>query len=300
MTGSSPTTGGATPDGSSAPPGHLIAPPSVNDPDQPGEPIVDDGRPRFEPMSTHGVLRYENHRKGGRGVIRTPIETDYTISAMSHEYPETQDSLPDGWTAHRHPEGALYFMHSDSKTFTEVNICNKVICGDVEYFVDFLFRELRVEINNRNLSGSLNIDEVQLVVEPQADHQVLVCRYYFVNPKSRSLFWLNDWEGNEIFSDCRGVCSLPHKGLGIQSHYCRRKHWALFPNLCNITEGLKNDITDMILHATCDRLTSNRSSCSLNVEDLKHYLSLIDKISCKADCVLIRPQETQLQSIQVA
>jgi hypothetical protein len=35
----------------------------------------------------------------------------------------------------------------------------------------------------------------------------------------------------------------------------------------------------MILHATCDHLTSNRSSCPLNPEELKNHLSLIERIN---------------------
>ncbi|KAF9225844.1 hypothetical protein BS17DRAFT_729968 [Gyrodon lividus] len=277
-TGSSTTLGRAAPDGSSAPPGHLVALPNANDPTQPGEPTIDYGGPRFAPMSTHGVLRYERHKFPN--VIRRPTEIDHKISAMRYEYPETQDSIPQGWTAHRHPEGALYYMHGESKTLTEVNICNEEILEDIEYFRDFLFAELKVEIEARGLSESLKTDEVQLVLEPKADEMGVLCCYYFVNPGSRSLLWLDDWEGYEIFSDCRGALTLPHKGLGIQSHYWR--HWDLFPNVCTITKELKDEVVDMILHATCDHLTSNRSSCPLNVEELKNHLSLVEKIDVES------------------
>ncbi|KAF9244122.1 hypothetical protein BU15DRAFT_59465 [Melanogaster broomeanus] len=233
MTGSCPTIGRAAPDGSSAPPGHLFAPPNINDPGQPGEPIVGYGRFRFEPMSTRGVHR---------------------------------DSLPDGWTAHRHPEGALYFMHSDSKTFTEVNICNEEIYGDIEYFRNSLFKDLQVEIHNRNLSGSLSIGEVQLVIEPQ--ESLLVAKLERRRDLSRLQRCLLSFTQRTWYP-----ITLLVRGNG------RRRHWDLFPNLCTITEDLKNEVVDMILHATCDRLTSNRSSCSLTVEELKNYLSLIDKTS---------------------
>ncbi|KIJ09102.1 hypothetical protein PAXINDRAFT_172628 [Paxillus involutus ATCC 200175] len=254
---------------------NILDQPNADDPDQPGELTVDYKGPRFAPMSTHGVLRYSRHKHPD--VIRRPTEADHTISAMVYEFPETQGLVPPGWTAHRHPEGALYFMHVESKTFTEVNVCNEEICDDIEYFKRFLFSELQDEIEKRGLSGSLKHDEVQLVLEPKMDVDGLLCSYYFVNPWSRCLFWLDDWEGEEIFSDCRGDLSLPHKGLGIQSHYWR--HWNLFPNLCNITPELKNEVVDMILHAISDHLTSNWSTCPLNVEELKNHLFLIEKIS---------------------
>ncbi|KAF9237365.1 hypothetical protein BU15DRAFT_48882, partial [Melanogaster broomeanus] len=186
----------------------------------------------------------------------------------------SEDSLPDGWTAQRHPEGALYFMHSDSKTFTEVNICNEEIFGDIEYFRDFLFSELQGEIHNRNLSGSLNIDEVQLVVEPKGDHQGVICCYYFVNPSSRSLFWLDDWQGDEIFRDCRGS----------------RLRYPSYQKLMYALSCWFNAQVVFLTMPTADHLTSNRSSCPLNADELKNYLTLIDKISC---IVLIGPQESQ-------
>ena len=97
------------------------------------------------------------------------------------------------------------------KTFTEVNILCDEIHEDIEYSRTFLFSALETEIKKRDLS-ELKVDEVQLVLEPMLDERgVMVC-YYFVNPRTRSLFWLDDWEGREIFKDCRGVLSYPHKG----------------------------------------------------------------------------------------
>ncbi|KAF8842886.1 hypothetical protein BDN67DRAFT_925280 [Paxillus ammoniavirescens] len=287
--GSSSIPGGAAPDSSITHPGRLVA---FDDLDRPGGPTVLYAGPRFVPMSTHNVVRQRRYTQLNNQLdtIRKPTETDYTISAMLHEYPGTQDSLPQGWTAHRHPQGVLYFMHEDSKTFTEVDMYNELILEDIEYFRRFLFSELRDEIEKRDLSMSLNCDELQLVLEPMLDGDDLLCGYYFVNPGRRSLFWLDDWDGEEIFRDCRGDLSLHHKGLAIQSHYWR--HWDLFPNLCKITQELKDEVVDMILHATCDHLTWKRSPCPLNVEDLQNHLSIIDKIDPnstyrRADSVII-------------
>ncbi|KIM67299.1 hypothetical protein SCLCIDRAFT_21161 [Scleroderma citrinum Foug A] len=57
--------------------------------------------------------------------------------------------------------------------------------ADVKYSNDFLWAELRYEVDHRNLS-SLNLDTVQLVLEPRADMDGVLCCYYFVNPASRS------------------------------------------------------------------------------------------------------------------
>jgi hypothetical protein len=208
-------------------------------------------------------------------MIRSPSEPDYKIKAMTYQYPEAPEGVPKGWIAYRHPEGGLYYVHTDSKTFTEVNILCDEIHEDIEYSRTFLFSALETEIKKRDLS-ELKVDEVQLVLEPMLDERgVMVC-YYFVNPRTRSLFWLDDWEGREIFKDCRGVLSYPHKGLAIQAHYWR--HWDLYPNFCEVTQELKDEVMDTILHATCDHLTSNTSSFPLKHDSLTKYLHVLERI----------------------
>ena len=93
-----------------------------------------------------------------------------------------------------------------------MNICDEEIKGDIEYFRTFLFSELETEIKDRDLFESLKVDEVQLVLEPKLVGSDVICCYYFVNPRTRSLFWLDEWDGYEIFKDCRGILSPPHKG----------------------------------------------------------------------------------------
>lgn len=83
---------------------------------------------------------------------------------------------------------------------------------DIDYFRCFLFSELETEIENRNLSEYLQVDEVQLVLEPKVDKHGLMCCYYFVNPRARSVFWLDEWDGRGIIGDCKGSLSDRHKG----------------------------------------------------------------------------------------
>ncbi|KAG8216853.1 hypothetical protein J3R82DRAFT_7116 [Butyriboletus roseoflavus] len=254
--------------GGSITPGNIIAPPSVGNPNRPGEPT--NVGFRFSPFSANGISRYDSR------AIRSPSVIKYTIDAMTYEYPETPEDVPEGWRAHRHPEGALYFVHDESKTFTELDVCDEEIHRDIEYFRRFLFSELETEIENRNVSEYLKVDELQLVLEPKVDEEGVMCCYYFVNPRARSLFWLDEWDGRGIIGGCRGSLSLRHKGLAIQADYW--SHCDVYPNFCEVTQELKDEVLDMILHATCDHLTSNTSASPLNPEELKSHLSLIDRI----------------------
>ncbi|KAL4071433.1 hypothetical protein V8B97DRAFT_469435 [Scleroderma yunnanense] len=207
---------------------------------------------------------------------RKPSVGDYKVPAMQLEYDYGKE-LPTGWKACRHPEGALFYMNSEMRTFTEVNIHDKDIHEDVEYFANFLWKELRHEIRERSLETSLNVNEVQLVVEPRTDNDTVLCCYYFVNPAGRSLFWLEEWDAPSIFSTCRGVDTLAHKGLAIQALYW--EHWSLFPTLCRVTPKLKEDVKAMAAHALCDHLTSTLTSSPRNPEELKTLLSLLENMN---------------------
>ncbi|KAF9237089.1 hypothetical protein BU15DRAFT_63470 [Melanogaster broomeanus] len=185
--------------GPPATPGCPIPSPNFNNLEQPGESINGSDTLRFAPCSASEVERYDRHEKSRKKRYPESRDIDCTIRAMSYEYPETHGSIGNGWTAQRHPEGILYFMHSESKAFTEANMRDEKTGADIEKMRNFLFSELRVEIENRELSESLNIDDVQLVLEPKEDPVGVLYCYYFVNPRNRSLFWLDDWEGKEIF-----------------------------------------------------------------------------------------------------
>lgn len=92
-----------------------------------------------------------------------------------------------------------------------MDICDEDIYADIECFRKFLISELRNECVKGNLPGHL-VDEVQLVLEPKSDQVGVICCYYFVSASNRSLFWLDEWDGTEILSSCRGDLSLRHKG----------------------------------------------------------------------------------------
>ncbi|KAG6333220.1 hypothetical protein ID866_5875 [Astraeus odoratus] len=160
---------------------------------------------------------------------------------------------PESWSVENEPDV--------QRTFTDVEIYDEEICADVEHFAESLWNELEYEIKEKDPQDSLSFDEVQLVVEPKADPQGVLCCYYFVNPASRSLFWLDRWEATSIFDASKGVDTLSHKGephtglrfkriTGVLKRFYRA-HWDLFPALCRVTPKLKKEAEEMIVHAIC-------------------------------------------------
>lgn len=228
--------------------------------------------PRFTPMSANDVMRYDRTAKSHAMI--DPTVSDYTIKEYLVDYPTFEGTLPHGWSAHVHPEGALYYLHDEKRTFTEVDICNATVLADIEHFQHTLYGELRQAIQEGMVD--LQLQDVELVLEPRSDDYGVLCSYYFVHRFKRCLFWLEVFDARGVLGDCKGVHALSHKKLAIEAQYW--KHRDLFPVLGKVTKDLVCEVKDMMLHATCDHLSSTRSTAALNTDELQNYLSLVDKI----------------------
>ncbi|KIJ61590.1 hypothetical protein HYDPIDRAFT_31195 [Hydnomerulius pinastri MD-312] len=214
--------------------------------------------PRFIPMSANDVMRYDRSAKSHAMI--DPAYSDYTIKEYLIEYPSTDGALPHGWTAHR--------------TFTEVDICDHTIFADIEQFQSFLYGELRQAIADQRVN--LELEDVELVLEPKADDYGVLCSYYFVHSRKRCLFWLEEFDARSMLGDCKGVAALSHKKLAVEAQYW--KHRDLFPVLGEVTKELLNQVKSMMLHATCDHLSSTRSTAALSTDELKNYMAVVEKI----------------------
>ncbi|KAG2134839.1 hypothetical protein DEU56DRAFT_738284, partial [Suillus clintonianus] len=197
------------------------------------------------------------------------------IPAMTITFPAHDMAMPQGWFTLVHPEGSRYFVHQETRTFTEMNICDEETCEDIEYYMQCLLDELQRAVEYGSLE--LDMEQVDLVLEPKTfDDDSVVCCYYFANHRDRCLFWLDDFNAEDILSDCKGVENLSHIRLAIQAQYWR--HWGCFPSLCPVTQNLVDEVKDMLVHATCDHLTSLQSSAAFDVVELRDHLSVVDNI----------------------
>lgn len=245
---------------------HYTAPPGSNK--LPGSEVIIYDGPQISSMVANDVMRYDRCR------YRDPIVTDITVRAMTMTAHDM--NVPQGWTAFVHPEGARYFVNQETRTFTEMNICEPDICDDIEYYMQYLLGELQRTIEEGNLT--LNMEQVDLVVEPKTfGGDLVICCYYFANHRDRCLFWLDDFNPKDIISECKGVQSLSHIRLAIEAQYWR--HWDYFPSLCPVTKDIVNELKDMLIHATCDHLTSLQSSAAFDATELKDHLSVVDSIT---------------------
>lgn len=103
----------------------------------------------------------------------------------------------------------LSWGYNPQRTFTEMNICDEETCGDIEYYMQRLLDELQRVVEHKSLE--LDMEQVDLVLEPKTfDGDSVVCCYYFANHRDRCLFWLDDFDAEDILSDCKAVENLSH------------------------------------------------------------------------------------------
>jgi hypothetical protein len=97
------------------------------------------------------------------------------------------------------------------RTFTEMDICDEEICGNIEYYMHYLLDELKQVIEDGDIE--LDMQQIDLVIEPKVfDGENVVGCYYFASHRDRCLFWLDDFnlDDSKILTDCVGVESLSH------------------------------------------------------------------------------------------
>ncbi|KAG1763473.1 hypothetical protein EDD22DRAFT_846404 [Suillus occidentalis] len=247
---------------------HYTIPPGSDEQPGPEVVIVHDSL-LIAPMVAADVRQYQ------KSVPRVPDISKTIIPAMTITFPAHDMAVPQGWITLVHPEGSRYFVHRETRTFTEMNICDEETCGDIEYYMQRLLDELQRVVEHKSLE--LDMEQVDLVLEPKTfDDDSVVCCYYFANHRDRCLFWLDDFDAEDILSDCKSVENLSHIRLAIQAQYWR--HWGYFPSLCPVTQTLVDEVKDMLVHATCDHLTSLQSSAAFDVIELRDYLAVVDKI----------------------
>ncbi|KAG6888385.1 hypothetical protein C0992_008640 [Termitomyces sp. T32_za158] len=118
---------------------------------------------------------------------------------------ETQDHsrpnyLPQKWSAHIHPEGQPYFYKNATiRVVTEAYVCDGSIMEKVEHWI-------QVVENLVQQKQTVLPDDVELFIQIEDND----CFYYFIDHRSRTEFWLDNLDTNEI--GLEPVASPTHLG----------------------------------------------------------------------------------------
>ncbi|KIJ61621.1 hypothetical protein HYDPIDRAFT_189512 [Hydnomerulius pinastri MD-312] len=214
-------------------------------------------------MSTARVGRYD------RGVMVPKGANDYSIPEMTTSF--SHHPAPTGWVAYTHPEGALYYYHPRMRMFTDADLSLSDVTRKVEDYARFIYDLLEQK------DAHPPLDELQLVIELIPTDTAVVGGYYFVNPRNRCLFWLDDFNAEFILQECKGVTSLAHKRYEIEAHYWR--HVDLFPHASMLSADALDSLQQLVLFAISDAITSNVSNASaFSADVLTKILSIRDAV----------------------
>ncbi|KAJ7619660.1 hypothetical protein FB45DRAFT_931357 [Roridomyces roridus] len=179
----------------------------------------------------------------------------------------------DNWTPHRHPEGALYFVHKGPwRIFTDAYLYDDKILKKVDACVQHVHARLSTK------DSELDADEVDIVLlEPDEDHdseKPLTCGYYLVDHLSRTIFWMDEFELSKI-STCQrvgGVLSESHIESILEHEYWR--HCDVFPSALRLTSELIEELCDILVFSATDALTSPGTTIPFSADDLHKMLAL--------------------------
>lgn len=117
--------------------------------------------------------------------------------------------LPPQWAAHNHPEGQLYFSKDATiRVVTEAYVYDGNVMEKVEHWIKVV--EDLVPQKQIVLS-----DDVELFIQIEGND----CFYYFVDHRSRTEFWLDNVDTNEI--GLEPVVSTTHLSSSLLSHHLK-------------------------------------------------------------------------------
>ncbi|KAH9946754.1 hypothetical protein B0H21DRAFT_388772 [Amylocystis lapponica] len=186
------------------------------------------------------------------------------------------------WSACTHPQGALYFYHSEKRIYTDANLYDPNILIEIQAFiclVDKMVQETRAEptaapnsVDEANITKSEKMDLV-LELNDSDDGGHKWC-YYFVNHTDRALFWLHDFDISEHVKEVLGRKSPPHIKYEIEKYYWR--HLRMFPHRCVLSKDVFIELTSTILYASVDKIDPpDQSTITYSGDQLRDMLRLV-------------------------
>ncbi|KAJ7735354.1 hypothetical protein B0H16DRAFT_133047 [Mycena metata] len=223
----------------------------------------------FMPISVGNFNRYSR----GRCVSKKNAQPEYIVPAFSRCF--SRGSIAN-WTPHRHPEGALYFMHQQNRIFTDAHLYDDTIMPKVNTCVSCI----RAVLESKGFLD-LDTDAIDIVLDLRDEQsaEAIECGYYLVDHSKRSVFWMEDFKMSQIslWKRIPGINSTSHIGLVLENEYWQ--HCDLFPAASPLTPGLVSELRDTIVHSAIDALTSPTTTTPFSVDDLLKMVTLTNSMA---------------------
>lgn len=242
--------------------------------------LRDSAPPVLKPMTASDVRRYSKKSQ----IQRT--DTAFVIAAGRKDFsiPDKIDAGDLIWDCQIHPHGTLYFS-SEQVTWKDPEMETTMV--QITVFTDTDVRKqsnsaivsscVRTLLDQAQIAGTLEDTLTELTVDLCTNTRgELECKYYFVAPDQRALFWGNDFEAMNLFGEVKGVTN-GHIKYAMEAEYWM--HRELYPNDCKITPELHRELQAMILHAYTDTIFSEVSLAPFDTDELKRALDIVDYLN---------------------
>ncbi|KAG2124706.1 hypothetical protein BD769DRAFT_863834 [Suillus cothurnatus] len=174
-----------------------------------------------------------------------------------------------GWEPLTHPEGALFFYHSNHRVFTYANVRDYETTVKMDDVAKKAYREARI------VNAFLDRSSVELVLEGMKGEDSK-WGYYFADHDKRVIFWLKPHKSKELMGNVQGVNSASHIKYALESQYW--KHVELFPNERFLPKDIVVRLKEIVMYTQADSITSETCLTPLDSNEIASTLGLMDSL----------------------
>ncbi|KAJ7078323.1 hypothetical protein B0H15DRAFT_1001402, partial [Mycena belliarum] len=185
------------------------------------------------------------------------------LSLYSHaSFPPRPEYLPLRWSAQVHPEGQLYFYcDGPLRVVTEAYLYHPKTLENVCIWIDHI-QDL--------LSGAKTAisGDIELFIKLEGED----CAYYFVDHSTRTQFWLENSNTEEL--DLLPVISMSQLRILLEELYWI--HVEHFPmHLASLPDQALEEIIGIFSHGLCDQMTSRVSTFLYTAKDCEAFIGIL-------------------------
>ncbi|KAJ8696207.1 hypothetical protein PTI98_006093 [Pleurotus ostreatus] len=179
------------------------------------------------------------------------------------------DDAPVGWTRYEHPKGPTYFHHESKNIFTNTLLGTSANLDTISRFITSF--ESFVSDNRIHLDPSSEL----VFALSESGKSAGRCGYYLVDHQNRTVFWLDEFNAAYLpdWRDVPGVMADAHIRHELEALYWR--HCEFFPHTREVTQGLVDELRDMITHALGDISNYPLSIIEDTTDELKTMLDIV-------------------------
>ncbi|KAI5985862.1 hypothetical protein EDD15DRAFT_1615343 [Pisolithus albus] len=212
------------------------------------------------PASPQQVME---HRYLKRPLVDDRATSDRILKEgdMSYDPP----SLPIGWIKCTQPEGALYYLHEEKHIITDLTESQQLL-ETSDYLLDRACQ----------LGLPFHSDAELVITEVPGPNGRRDFGYYFVDHRQRLLFWVDDYDLSEIFSNVKGVTARDHMKQAVITQYW--VHIGLYPNRRKLRVEDYEELRNTLICAIADAATSQTPLAPFDLDSITRMLDLVEKL----------------------